>query len=134
VAETNAVFCSILFKKVRDKFILYNFCSTTVVSENYMLVLRLYPPNPARRFVATEDTILPTGGGVDGKHPLIVRKGQSFFGSIFSMHRSKDIYGPDGISSGRKYGRTNRFAQGKLNFSLPSIPSCCHRYFRRTYQ
>jgi cytochrome P450 len=58
-------------------------------------VLRLYPPVPASAFVAIEDTMLPTGGGKDGKHPIFIRKGQYVSSCIYAMHRRKDIYGLD---------------------------------------
>lgn len=58
-------------------------------------MLRLYPPVPASAFVAIEDTMLPTGGGKDGKHPIFIQKGQYIGSSIYAMHRRKDIYGPD---------------------------------------
>ena len=50
---------------------------------------------PAASFIALEDTILPTGGGADGKHPVFVKKGEVVATSVFSMHRRKDIFGED---------------------------------------
>ena len=61
-------------------------------------VLRLYPPVPSAVFEAIEDTFLPVGGGVDGKSPVFVPKGQIVSQSVFAVHRRKDIYGPDAES------------------------------------
>ncbi|KAF7594136.1 hypothetical protein BBP40_009985 [Aspergillus hancockii] len=57
--------------------------------------LRLYPVVPSNTRTANEDTILPVGGGVDGKSPVFVSKGQQVNYDVYSMHRRKDIYGPD---------------------------------------
>jgi cytochrome P450 len=57
--------------------------------------LRLYPVVPGNGRYANKDTVLPLGGGPDGKSPLFVPKGQVVAYSINTMHRRKDIYGPD---------------------------------------
>jgi cytochrome P450 len=44
---------------------------------------------------ALRTTILPTGGGPDGKSPVLVRKGQSLAYSVYSLHRRADLYGED---------------------------------------
>lgn len=44
---------------------------------------------------ATRLTTLPTGGGPDGKSPLLVRPGERVGYSVYAMHRRKDIYGDD---------------------------------------
>ena len=44
---------------------------------------------------AEVDTILPLGGGEDGKSPLFIPKGQLVQYSIYSMQRRKDLYGED---------------------------------------
>lgn len=41
------------------------------------------------------DSILPTGGGSDGKFPLLVRKGEYINFNIYCLHHDKDIWGPD---------------------------------------
>lgn len=58
-------------------------------------MLRLYPPLPGNLRAATEDTILPTGGGLDGKAPVFVPKGQIILYNVYSMHRRQDIFGSD---------------------------------------
>jgi cytochrome P450 len=57
--------------------------------------LRLYPVVPQNSREAQEDTILPIGGGADGKSPLFVAKGQVVGWSVYAMHRRPEFYGPD---------------------------------------
>jgi cytochrome P450 len=45
--------------------------------------------------MASKDTTLPRGGGLDGSSPVFVAKGDLVYWSSFSMHRRKDVYGPD---------------------------------------
>ncbi|RDL35873.1 putative cytochrome P450 alkane hydroxylase [Venustampulla echinocandica] len=57
--------------------------------------LRLYPVVPANSRYAVRNTTIPTGGGVNGKSPIFVIKGQIVMYSVMHLHRRKDIYGPD---------------------------------------
>ncbi|KAG4441899.1 hypothetical protein IFR05_002640 [Cadophora sp. M221] len=57
--------------------------------------LRLYPAVSINVRFPNKNTVLPTGGGPDGKSPLFAKKGISVAYSIYSMHRRKDIYGED---------------------------------------
>jgi cytochrome P450 len=57
--------------------------------------LRLYPVVPQNSREAQEDTILPVGGGPDGKAPLFVAKGQVVGWSVYAMHRRPEFYGAD---------------------------------------
>lgn len=57
--------------------------------------LRLYPVVAGNTRCAEVDTILPVGGGEDGKSPLFIPKGQAVQWSLYSMHRRKDLYGED---------------------------------------
>ena len=41
------------------------------------------------------DTIIPLGGGLDGKSPILIKKGTRILHFPYSMHRRKDIYGLD---------------------------------------
>lgn len=50
---------------------------------------------PSNARFANRDTILPVGGGPDGKSPIMIPKGTITAYSVFSMHRRTDIYGPD---------------------------------------
>ncbi|KKZ64676.1 hypothetical protein EMCG_01364 [[Emmonsia] crescens] len=63
----------------------------------YMLneCLRLWPVVPNNARAAIRDTILPRGGGPDGKSPILLKKGTTLAYSVYSMHRREDIYGPD---------------------------------------
>ncbi|KAF2963475.1 hypothetical protein GQX73_g10098 [Xylaria multiplex] len=58
-------------------------------------VLRLYPSVPVNSRAAIKPTILPIGGGLDGKSPVFVKKGQAVGYCVYVMHRRKDIYGED---------------------------------------
>ncbi|KAL9098412.1 MAG: hypothetical protein Q9163_005923 [Psora crenata] len=57
--------------------------------------LRLYPIVPENNRQAATDTILPLGGGPDGTAPVFVEKGTIAHWSLWSMHRRRDLYGPD---------------------------------------
>jgi cytochrome P450 len=57
--------------------------------------LRLYPVVAANFRECTEDTVLPLGGGPDGKSPMFCPKGQTVMWSLYTMHRRKDYYGED---------------------------------------
>ncbi|MCJ1355178.1 MAG: hypothetical protein MMC33_005169 [Icmadophila ericetorum] len=57
--------------------------------------LRLFPVTPENSRQALCDTTLPLGGGPHESSPVFVRKGQIVAWSIWAMHRSKDLYGPD---------------------------------------
>ena len=57
--------------------------------------LRLYPVVPGNAREALNDTVLPLGGGPDGKSPIFVAKGTTVSWSVWTMHRRKDFYGED---------------------------------------
>ncbi|KAL2062429.1 hypothetical protein VTL71DRAFT_6695 [Oculimacula yallundae] len=58
-------------------------------------VLRLYPSVPINSRTATKTTALPTGGGLDGRAPVLVRKGTALGFPVYCMHRRTDLYGND---------------------------------------
>ncbi|CAN8100918.1 unnamed protein product [Discula destructiva] len=58
-------------------------------------VLRLYPPVPTSAKVARRDTVLPRGGGPDGKLPIYIPAGRKVFWSSYTMHRNPETWGPD---------------------------------------
>ncbi|MCJ1230206.1 hypothetical protein MMC12_006878 [Toensbergia leucococca] len=58
-------------------------------------ILRLYPVIPGNSRTAEVDTVLPLGGGPDGKSPLFIEKGQAVSYASYAMHRRQDFYGPD---------------------------------------
>lgn len=43
------------------------------------------------------DTVLPHGGGANGKLPVFVPRGSIVMYSVYSMHRRTDIYGSDAL-------------------------------------
>ncbi|KAF1948000.1 cytochrome P450 52A12 [Clathrospora elynae] len=57
--------------------------------------LRTHPVVPGNSRYAIRDTVLPLGGGPDGKQPLFVPKGTTVGYSPYTMHRRHDLYGPD---------------------------------------
>ncbi|TGO79402.1 hypothetical protein BELL_0034g00360 [Botrytis elliptica] len=59
--------------------------------------LRLYPIVPMNSRVAIRDTVLPVGGGSDGKKPIVVRRGERIAYSTYVMHRREDIWGEDAL-------------------------------------
>ncbi|KAK3365440.1 cytochrome P450 alkane hydroxylase-like protein [Podospora didyma] len=57
--------------------------------------LRMYPVVPGNTREAVRDTILPVGGGEDGRSPIFVKKGTPVLYNLYAMHRRPDIYGED---------------------------------------
>jgi len=72
-------------------------CSLTLtIAEGFpTLALRLYPVFPQMNRVALVDTILPTGGGSDGKSPIFAPAGTGFDTSWYNLHRLKSVWGED---------------------------------------
>lgn len=44
---------------------------------------------------ALRPTVLPVGGGPEGKAPMLVREGEAVGYCVYAMHRWKDLYGDD---------------------------------------
>ena len=57
--------------------------------------LRLNPPVATNQREAVRDTVLPLGGGADGKAPVFVKKGTQLRYIPWVMHRRKDLFGED---------------------------------------
>ncbi|KAJ6789970.1 hypothetical protein PWT90_05815 [Aphanocladium album] len=57
--------------------------------------LRLFPIVPMNGRSAVKDTVLPLGGGPDGRSPILVKKGQDIGYSVHVMHHRTDLWGPD---------------------------------------
>ncbi|KAF4634825.1 hypothetical protein G7Y89_g3274 [Cudoniella acicularis] len=57
--------------------------------------LRLYPVLPQLNRHALRDTILPVGGGPDGRSPIFVPFGTKFDTSFYVLHHLPNIWGPD---------------------------------------
>lgn len=62
---------------------------------NSLTALRLYPVFPQMNRVARVDTILPRGGGSDGKSPVFTPAGTGFDTSWYNLHRLKNVWGED---------------------------------------
>ncbi len=67
----------------------------TFTEEYPIIALRLYPIFPQMNRVALVDTILPTGGGPDGKSPIFALAGTGFDTSWYNLHRLKSVWGED---------------------------------------
>ncbi|PHH61407.1 hypothetical protein CDD81_378 [Ophiocordyceps australis] len=57
--------------------------------------LRLYPPVSIDLREASEDTILPRGGGPDGAAPILAKAGSVMIWNLYAMQRRKDLFGHD---------------------------------------
>ena len=57
--------------------------------------LRVHPIIPENARIAQVDTMLPLGGGDDGKSPIFIKKGQIATWNVYAMHRRRDFYGDD---------------------------------------
>jgi cytochrome P450 len=57
--------------------------------------LRLHPPVASNQREAVRDTVLPRGGGADGKSPVFVKAGTNLRYLPWVMHRRQDIFGED---------------------------------------
>ena len=57
--------------------------------------LWLYPPVPVNTRTALRTTVLPTGGGLDRKSPVLIPKGTAVAFSVYTLHRRPDLYGID---------------------------------------
>jgi len=57
--------------------------------------LRLHPVVPSNSRMAMTDSVLPLGGGSDGRSPIFVPKGTTVVYNPYAMHRRKDFYGED---------------------------------------
>ena len=44
---------------------------------------------------ALKPTTIPSGGGPDGKSPVLLRTGMGIGYSVYHMHRKTELYGPD---------------------------------------
>ena len=65
---------------------------------NSDLAHRLYPQLPVNVRVAAKTTFIPTGGGTNGRSPVLIPKGTGVGYSVYHMHRSKSLYGEDADS------------------------------------
>jgi len=59
--------------------------------------LRLWPVVPGNTRISIRDTVLPVGGGPDGKSPIFVPKDTPVGYNVWSMHRRTDFFGEDAL-------------------------------------
>lgn len=59
------------------------------------LALRLFPIFPFLARDALQDTVLPTGGGLDGVEPVYAPAGSRIVADFYSLHRNELIFGPE---------------------------------------
>lgn len=57
--------------------------------------MRLLPPVAAQSRGCIAPSILPTGGGPDGKLPVYVKPGDMIAINFYTVHRDPEIFGPD---------------------------------------
>ncbi|KIW18539.1 hypothetical protein PV08_02827 [Exophiala spinifera] len=57
--------------------------------------MRIFPVVPMNGRTARVDTVLPEGGGEDGRRPLLVPRGTTIGFNIYAMHHRRDIFGDD---------------------------------------
>ncbi|KAK9458880.1 cytochrome P450 [Lipomyces oligophaga] len=72
-----------------------NLKSTILLRNVLNETLRLCPSVPQNFRIACRDTVLPRGGGSDESAPLVVRKGQYVFYSVYVLQRWPEIWGDD---------------------------------------
>jgi cytochrome P450 len=72
-----------------------NLKKLTLIQNIITETIRLFPPSATQARVATRDSILPTGGGVDGTKPIAVEKGTMINYSSYVLHRRRDLWGHD---------------------------------------
>ena len=76
---------------------------------NALKALRLYPQLPLNLRYAVNATVIPRGGGPDGRSPVLIPKGCGIGWSAYHLHRSQEIYGNDA-----KVYRPERWETGEL--------------------
>jgi len=82
------------------------------------------------------DTILPRGGGADGRAPIFVPKDSWVIYTVYSMHRREDIFGEDAEDFRPERWENQRFTwvrsalcpSPKISFAL--MRSAVASYFR----
>lgn len=57
--------------------------------------MRFFPVAPLNARTANKDTVLPSGGGLDGSKPVLIRKNDILVFSSWSSHRLEASFGLD---------------------------------------
>ncbi|MBE3048731.1 cytochrome P450 [Candidatus Bathyarchaeota archaeon] len=71
---------------------------------------------------ANKDTVLPVGGGPNGKAPLFIKKGSVVMPVFYGMHRRKDLFGSDAHDFRPERWETLR--TGWVSLSSFHLPTC----------
>ena len=82
-------------KKVRHSHTLQHSVDLALSDATPNPALRLFSPVSSNSRSSNKETVLPRGGGKDGKQPILVPKGTSVRWTSHGMHRNKDVFGPD---------------------------------------
>jgi len=94
--------------------------------------LRLNPPVASNQREAVRDTILPRGGGPDGKSPVFVEARTTLRYIPWVMHRRKDVFGDDAEEfrpeRWEKLRVTYVYACSKLLIRPRVHPGCVYAY------
>jgi cytochrome P450 len=72
-----------------------NLRSCTYLQHVVTEVVRLYPTGPLNARKATVNTVLPVGGGADGKASVAVKAGTTVAYNTYLMHRAVEHWGAD---------------------------------------
>ncbi|KAH8747382.1 cytochrome P450, partial [Hyaloscypha finlandica] len=92
-----------VFKKLRTEVLSaigdlnhrYSLKLCEIVLNILSTALRLYPVLPELTRHAKRDTVLPVGGGPDGRSPIFCPKGSESDTSFQVLHHLHEIWGPD---------------------------------------
>ncbi|CAG8977173.1 hypothetical protein HYALB_00003394 [Hymenoscyphus albidus] len=88
--------------------------------------LRLYPPVPSNNRTAIRTTRLPTGGGSDGKSPILVRKGEMVTYGQYVISRLESVFGEDASEFHPERWENGRLADvGYAYFPFSGGPRQC---------
>ncbi|CAG8957827.1 hypothetical protein HYFRA_00000167 [Hymenoscyphus fraxineus] len=88
--------------------------------------LRLYPPVPSNNRTAIRTTRLPTGGGPDGKSPILVRKGEMVTYGQYVISRLESVFGEDASEFHPERWENGRLADvGYAYFPFSGGPRQC---------
>lgn len=82
-------------KKPKEPLSFDGMRSCKLLQYTLLEALRLYPIIPLNSRTALKDTVLPTGGGPDGKQPIAVMKGEQVGYSAYVLQRREELWGDD---------------------------------------
>ncbi|PQE05973.1 cytochrome P450 protein [Rutstroemia sp. NJR-2017a BBW] len=79
------------------KYLRYIINETTLTAVRLIpcTALRLYPLVPTNGRIALKDTILPRGGGPDGRSSVFIKEGTHYSTNSYVLHRREELWGKD---------------------------------------